>query len=169
MNDLEEFIGTKRICAKPMSRLDYNIFRGWELPTNENGSDEGYLVEYSDGGKPNTKEYQGYVSWSPKVQFENAYKQSGNLSFGDAITYLKLGYKVARAGWNGKGMWLVLQTETKDVKPYHGSLYANALSGIKETVTIDAHIDMYTAGGTMQPGWLASQADMLSNDWCLVN
>ena len=77
MNDLKEFIGTKIICAKPMSRLDYNIFRGWELPTNENGSDEGYLVEYIDGGEPNTKEYQGYVSWSPKVQFENAYKQSG--------------------------------------------------------------------------------------------
>ena len=79
MNDTTQYIGTKIINAKPMSRLDYNIFRGWELPANENGSDEGYLVEYIDGGEPNTKEYQGYISWSPKVQFENAYKQSGNL------------------------------------------------------------------------------------------
>lgn len=151
MSDLKEFIGTKIIYAKPMNRLDYNIFRGWELPANENGSDEGYLVEYKDGGEPNTKEYQGYVSWSPKEQFENAYKQSGNLSFGDAITYLKLGYKVARAGWNGKGMYIYLD------------------SGKGAMVAYDPFIIMYTAGGTMQPGWLASQADMLSNDWCLVN
>lgn len=151
MSDLKEFIGTKIIYAKPMNRLDYNIFRGWELPANENGSDEGYLVEYKDGGEPNTKEYQGYVSWSPKEQFENAYKQSGNLSFGDAITYLKLGYKVARTGWNGKGMYIYLD------------------SGKGAMVAYDPFIIMYTAGGTMQPGWLASQADMLSNDWCLVN
>lgn len=151
MSDLKEFIGTKIIYAKPMNRLDYNIFRGWELPANENGSDEGYLVEYKDGGEPNTKEYQGYVSWSPKEQFENAYKQSGNLSFGDAITYLKLGYKVARAGWNGKGMYIYLD------------------SGKGAMVAYDPFIIMYTAGGTMQPGWLASQADILSNDWCLVN
>lgn len=151
MSDLKEFIGTKIIYAKPMNRLDYNIFRGWELPANENGSDEGYLVEYKDGGEPNTKEYQGYVSWSPKEQFENAYKQSGNLSFGDAITYLKLGYKVARAGWNGKGMYIYLD------------------SGKGAMVAYDPFIIMYTAGGTMQPGWLASQADILSEDWCLVN
>lgn len=151
MSDLKEFIGTKIIYAKPMNRLDYNIFRGWELPANENGSDEGYLVEYKDGGEPNTKEYQGYVSWSPKEQFENAYKQSGNLSFGDAITYLKLGYKVARTGWNGKGMYIYLD------------------SGKGAMVAYDPFIIMYTAGGTMQPGWLASQTDILSEDWCLVN
>lgn len=113
MSDLKEFIGTKIIYAKPMNRLDYNIFRGWELPANENGSDEGYLVEYKDGGEPNTKEYQGYVSWSPKEQFENAYKQSGNLSFGDAITYLKLGYKVARTGWNGNKTPPIIQDYPK--------------------------------------------------------
>lgn len=91
-----------------------------------------------------------------------------NLSFGDALTALKAGHKVARSGWNGKGMFLVLQTSTPEIKPYHGSCYANALQGIKETVTIDAHIDMYTAQGTFQPGWLASQADMLSNDWQII-
>ena len=62
-------------------------------------------------------------------------------------------------------MWLVLQSSS-EVTLREGSCYYNA--GLRE-VKIDAHIDMYTAGGTMQPGWLASQADMLSNDWCLVN
>ena len=50
---MQEFYGTKRINAKPMTRAEYNIFRGWELPSNENGDDTGYLVEYLDGGKPN--------------------------------------------------------------------------------------------------------------------
>lgn len=67
--------GTKFINAKPMTRQEYNDFRGWGLPENEKGmgDDEGYLVEYLDGGKPNTTSYAGYVSWSPKVVFERAY------------------------------------------------------------------------------------------------
>jgi len=165
---LKQYIGTKVINAKPMDRLAYNVFRGWKLPNDENGTDDGYLVEYLDGGKPNTDSHEGYVSWSPKEQFDNAYKESGNLSFGDAIVYLKEGKKVARSGWNGKGMFLILQDKTPDIKPYQGSCYANALHGIQETVTIDAHVDMYTAGRTMQPGWLASQADILANDWMVL-
>jgi|SaaInl8_150m_RNA_FD_contig_21_1042084_length_827_multi_28_in_0_out_0_1 hypothetical protein len=91
--------------------------------------------------------------------------------FGWAIQQLKLGKKVSRKGWSGKGMWLVLQTTTENIKPYHGSLYAVALkdSHFADTVTIDAHIDMYTANKTMQPGWLASQADMLGNDYYTVD
>ena len=90
------------------------------------------------------------------------------MNFGQAIKSLKAGNRVARKGWNGKGMWLVLQGSTPDVKPYNGSCYSNALEGVQESVTIDAHIDMYTAGKTMQPGWLASQADMLAEDWVKV-
>lgn len=90
------------------------------------------------------------------------------MNFGYAISELKKGNRVVREGWNGKGMFLILQELTPEIKPYHGSCYAKALVGIRETVSIDAHIDMYTAGGTMQPGWLASQADMLSNDWMVV-
>ncbi len=70
---MKTYTGTKIINAKPMTRGEYNIFRGWELPANENGSDEGYLVEYTDGGKANTTAYAGYVSWSPKDVFERAY------------------------------------------------------------------------------------------------
>lgn len=65
----------KIINAKPMTRIEYNMFRGWTLPENENGEDEGYLVEYTDGGKANTDQYKGYVSWSPKDVFERAYKE----------------------------------------------------------------------------------------------
>ena len=73
---MKKYIGTKVINAMPMNRQDYNDFRGWTLPEDENGEDEGYLVEYIDGGKANTSQYAGYVSWSPKEVFEHAYKVS---------------------------------------------------------------------------------------------
>lgn len=69
-----KYIGTKRVFAYPMNRADYNKLRGWELPKDENGADEGYLVEYIEGGEPNTKQFKGYVSWSPKEVFKKAYK-----------------------------------------------------------------------------------------------
>ena len=72
------FIGTKMIQATPMSRKEYNDFRGWQLPADEEGSDLGYLVIYPDSN-PNTSHYQGYVSWSPKKQFEEAYTDLGDI------------------------------------------------------------------------------------------
>ncbi len=64
----------KLVLATPMNRIDYNIYRGWELPSNENGSDEGYLVECVEG-ESNHPEHKGYISWSPKAQFDNGYTE----------------------------------------------------------------------------------------------
>lgn len=69
---MKTYVSRKTVKAKPMTRQEYNDFRGWDLPKDEDGNDKGYLVEYSDGGKPNTPHYAGYVSWSPAEQFENA-------------------------------------------------------------------------------------------------
>lgn len=71
-----KYEGKKTIKAQPMNRLDYNLLRGWELPKDENGSDEGYLVEYLDSPNKNTDFSDYYVSWSPKNVFERAYKVS---------------------------------------------------------------------------------------------
>jgi hypothetical protein len=68
----------KYVNAKPMTRGEYLDFRGWELPAGEDASDAGYLVEYLDGGKPNTEAYEGYVSWSPLEVFERGYKEAGS-------------------------------------------------------------------------------------------
>jgi len=73
---MKTYIGTKVLRATPMNRLEYNNVRGWTLPADENGADEGYLVEYTDGGKPNTTTHAGYVSWSPKEQFDRAYVET---------------------------------------------------------------------------------------------
>ena len=70
------YVGTKEIRATPMSRRDYNDLRGWTLPEDEDGDDEGYLVEYVDGGKANVEGFRGYISWSPKDVFERAYQRT---------------------------------------------------------------------------------------------
>lgn len=72
--NMTRHIGTKIVDAKPMTRAVYNQLRGWDLPADENGDDEGYLVQYTDGGKPNFAGFEGYVSWSPKEQFDQAYR-----------------------------------------------------------------------------------------------
>jgi hypothetical protein len=101
MGEMKQYIGTKRINAMPMTRSEYNLLRGWQLPEDEDGSDEGFLVEYVDGGKANTEIFEGYVSWSPKDVFNRAYREVRGLTFGEAIEALKAGEKLTRKGWNG--------------------------------------------------------------------
>lgn len=79
------YVGTKVIHAHEINRRDYNQFRGWKLPTDENGDDEGYLVEYPDQPS-NTVDYKGYVSWSPKDVFEAAYSVLGSAK--KALTFI---------------------------------------------------------------------------------
>lgn len=71
--NVKTYIGTKVVHAVPMTRAAYNKLRGWQLPDNEDGDDEGYLVQYTDGGDTNVAGYTGYVSWSPQDVFERAY------------------------------------------------------------------------------------------------
>lgn len=66
-------LGQKVVHFVPMTRLEYNVLRGWQLPADENGDDEGFLVQYADGGASNMHGFTGYISWSPKAVFEKAY------------------------------------------------------------------------------------------------
>lgn len=161
---MKTYIGTKILRAEPMTRQQYNDFRGWRLPDDEDGADAGYLVEYLDGGKPNTKTHAGYVSWSPAAQFDAAYRKTGGLTFGLAVEALKSGKRVARAGWNGKGMFLflVLGSVFKVSRPPLLGIYPEG-----HEVTYCPHIDMKTADGKIVP-WLASQTDVLAEDWSIA-
>lgn len=156
MTAMNSYIGVKQINAKLMTRLAYNEFRGWQLPADENGDDEGYLVEYVDGGKANTPDYAGYVSWSPRDVFERAYQASNGMTFGFAIEALKAGKKVARAGWNGVGMWIALHEEDGEF-----------FDGSGNSVTYRDYITMKTVDDQLVP-WVASQTDMLASDWAIV-
>lgn len=93
------------------------------------------------------------------------------MDFGDAIRELKAGAKVARSGWNGKGMWLSLTPGTKAVPAANiwspnNRAYAESLPG--QVVEVLPAITMKTATGEILMGWLASQTDMLAEDWDVV-
>ena len=79
---MELYSGTKTIKARPMNLGDYNEYRGWTIPANENPSDEGYLVGYTNSDGKFDGTWGGgchYVSWSPKRVFEAAYHK-GDIS-----------------------------------------------------------------------------------------
>jgi len=79
-----------------------------------------------------------------------------NMTFGDAIADLKIGKRVARSGWNGKGMWLFL------IEKYQVGYDPNILGR-----NLLPWIGMKTADGSFVP-WLASQTDILAEDWSVV-
>ncbi|QSF42648.1 DUF2829 domain-containing protein [Paenibacillus tianjinensis] len=96
------------------------------------------------------------------------------MNFGQAIEALKAGKKVARAGWNGKGMFVYMVHGTLVDKD---RLRNEAYTHLKDcdscgdhtgVVTINSHIDMKAADGSIVVGWLASQTDMLAEDWVNV-
>lgn len=135
--------------------------------------------------------------WVPRHVFESTYKElnhnagatgnpmrragdnakmdgNGMLTFGGAIQALKQGKKVARHGWNGKGMWIVMMPPLS--LPPHSTQEPGAKVndrtakhiGVDTPLDSQAYISMWTAAQQWQPGWLASQPDMLSDDWTIV-
>lgn len=120
-----------------------------EFSERHNPEQGGYIVQYEDG----------YMSYSPRLAFENGYTLNDplrdgvaslvNLSYGSVIVGLKLGNKYARKGWNGKDMYIRLQ-----VPDVHSKMSL-------------PYIYMRTAQGDLVP-WLCSQTDGLATDWELV-
>lgn len=86
------------------------------------------------------------------------------MDFADALKQIKAGHRVRRSGWNGKGMFIFLVP---------GSVFKVnrepllSILGEGTTVTYHGHIDMMTAQGYVVP-WLASQADLLDEDWEVI-
>ena len=87
--------------------------------------------------------------------------------FGTALALLEDGKRVARAGWNGKGMWLVLVPGSVALTVDEGRPLAKAGLKVGTVFNYLPHIDMWTAQGDLVP-WLASQTDVLAKDWVLV-
>jgi hypothetical protein len=157
-------IGLKNVKVTPMTRLAYNKYRGWELPANEQGNDEGYLIEYEPrpGEASNVEGHEGYVAWMPRKVFNDTYNSmSDNLTFGLALELAKKGYRIARHGWNGKGLTVAVQqpTDGSDMSlPY---LYMQYPSTPASDNAPSSHINARVP-------WLASQTDILSSDWFIV-
>lgn len=166
MQKFKKYVGVKIVNATPMSSFEAGTFlnRPISVENAEAPDYPGYLVEYPDG----------YKAWCPKKQFEEANRPCDNMSFGHAIEALKKGHRVCRAGWNGKGMWLAymsgmtlppFSTQGTDRK-----VNDRTAKFIGENTPLETlpYIAMWTADKKWLPGWLASQTDMLSDDWQIV-
>ena len=150
---MKQYIGTKIVEAEPAMRVEGKEIRpmDWVIAANDKSVEVGYRVRYADG----------YESWSPKDVFQDAYRPTESMNFGLAIEAAKKGYKIARLGWNGKGQYVELAKNISYVGPggkvvntYHQAIGNCALAFVG------------TSG--VQVGWLASQADMLADDWMIV-
>lgn len=141
---MDKYIGTKIVEAQPK----------W----SDRHQEQGYAVGYEDG----------YLSWSPKSTFDKAYRMIApnvaSLTFGDAVHLLKLGHKVTRAGWNGKGMFLFLVpgSQFKVSRPPLLGIYPEGTE-----INYRPHIDMKTADGSVST-WNPTCNDVLAEDWMVV-
>lgn len=148
---MEKYIGTKMIEAEPAYRFEGKVYPKSGPYPKSLKLEDGYRVRYSDG----------YESWSPKDVFEAAYRRTDNMSFGLAIEAAKMGKKIQRAGWNGKGQYVELATCIS---------YKNAdgdMVNVNHDAIGNAALAFVGTSG-VQLGWLASQADMLADDWRIV-
>lgn len=129
------------------------------------------------------KEY--YLDFTP-ADSEN---EQGLISFGQAINALKQGKRVARIGWNGKGMFIFMRPadelniemvvdKVKSLPQSVKDYYAQDITGESgeripvsenDTVKFTAYLCMKAADGTIVNGWLASQTDMLAEDWIIID
>ena len=167
---MQKYIGTKIIEAEPANR--YELHSGGHITkkcSEEWTKDEaeilkqpfdvkaGYAVRYADG----------YASWSPTDVFEEAYLPTDCMDFGLAIEAAKKGAKITRRGWNGKGMWVVYRTGYPDGIPCNKNT-ADAV-GIPEgsLFKVRPYLQMKCVDGSFQM-WLASQSDILADDWEVV-
>lgn len=155
---MKQYIGTKMIMAAPALRLDdgkgdvrVELLSSNPMPLPGDIVDMGYKVVYPDG----------YESWSPQDVFEAAYRPSDGMCFGLAIEAAKMGKRIARKGWNGKSQYVELATCISYVRNDGGIINAH-----HDAIGNKALAFVGTSG--VQMGWLASQADMLADDWCIV-
>jgi hypothetical protein len=93
---------------------------------------------------------------------------SPGLGFEGALGYLRQGKRARRAGWNGKGMYIVMMAGYPEGIPANQAT-AEA-HGIEPgtLVKVRPYLVMKDAQGYLVPGWLASQTDLLSDDWEVV-
>ena len=162
---MKNYIGTKMIQARPMTRGEYNNYRSIPPQATDNGEDQGYLVEYLDGGIPNHPDHTGYISWSPAAQFENAYRETSGLTFGHALEALKRGDKVQRKRWEIFGQMFVYMVpagrypaKAKAAKNYWGD---------DSHVPYEAYFAIVSSKETVST-WVPTIGDTLAEDWSIV-
>ena len=144
---MKTYIGTKIIEAVPAIRKGVRVYEEDQpIPKSMYPVEEGYKVRYPDG----------YESFSPKAVFEAAYRPIDSMNFGLAIEAMKKGQKCRR-----KNQHIELASAISYTSP--AGTIVNA-----EHAAIGNKAIAFCGTSGVQIGWLASQADMLADDWEIV-
>lgn len=160
-----KYIRMHQVEAEPMKFGEFKdkYPKSGGANVERDANDDGYVIFYRGGD---------YVSWCPKKEFEDVSRPCDGMTFGMAIEAMKRGKKVARKGWNGKGMWLCVplcdgprKIPAVDIWGKPNAEYAEQNGG---TAKVMPYVTMKTADGAIVMGWLASQTDMLAEDWEIV-
>ena len=161
---MKKYIRCHVVKAKPctLGEWEQETGRTWNEP-DRSRTEEGYKCDYPDG----------YSGWCPKGEFDKVSRPVDGMTFGMAIEALKNGYKVTRAGWNGKGMFLWLKPATTIKAEWcKDEMLKELVEANGGEILGLGTICMYTHDSTgrkaILTGWLASQTDMLSDDWVIV-
>lgn len=162
------------ICSKVIHAVPIKMVNGCQWPeglplpeiSDPKQIDErcGCTIEarIEDGYMFTTSKYDKYPQFMTADEFEKICRSTEDMTFGDALVALKQGERVARKGWNGKDMYVFLAHEADFVTDADISAFDRL------DVEVGDMLVMKTAQNTFQPGWLASQADMLAEDWYIV-
>lgn len=101
--------------------------------------------------------------WGPAITIQ----ARSTMNFGQALEALKEGKRVARSGWNGNNMWLCYMTPHQ-VPADKVNDRTRPFAPQGEHLNVGGYIVMWTAQQIWQPGWNASQSDLLADDWFIL-
>lgn len=124
------------------------------------------MVKIEDGYMFVSEDVQ-YVQFMAKDEFEKICRSTEAMNFGDALIVLKQGKRVARKGWNGKNMSVAYQKGYPDGIPCNKNTAQAWGMEEGELFKCRPYLQMRCADGTFQM-WLASQSDILADDWYIV-
>lgn len=142
------YVAKYEVEVTPMTRAEYNVYRGWELPANENGDDAGYLVRR----KNPTDSSVFHVAWEPVDIFERSYcVLTDAFNFSDALRFLKQGARVARKGWSGVGLHVRWEGGTR----------------LADGTLLEGHFVIVSASGVVNT-WVPSVSDLQATDWLMA-
>lgn len=164
--------GVRLIRGEPMTRAEYHAARGLEAPPPESPADAGYKVERLDDDPHDYPAWTGYEHWMPAELFARVYRDvTLGMSFGDALVMLKAGRRVARRGWNGKGMWLSLSGFGLRAVPAAGFWSENNRRFAEQQggqAVVLPCLTLKTATGEILMGWTPNALDLLAEDWLVL-
>ena len=167
---MKNYICTKMIYAVPVKMVNGMHWPDGlplpEVPKISESNDEcccnnnRLLIE--DGYMYTSSPDDKYPQYMSKEDFDKMCRSMEDMAFGDALEAMKCGERVARKGWNGKGQYVFLAHEPDFVTDADISAFDQMEVEVCDVLVLK------TAQDKFQVGWLATQTDMLAEDWYIV-